>query len=309
MALLALKKQRWWHSYYCETIWVNIGSSLLMKRWIGVGRGRRSTANNVPLSLLRLGCHTLLWSLLTHRRPMSRTISPGLPFIGCCASSDRSSLLNDNRQQLHSHACTLAHTQTSLRAVLYCRKTNTFPTSLLAFSLALFLFRKEDKYPRNRKSLPLMHFQQSTASIHVFTYESEFILCPLQPDLFWMVNEKISGAIVAIFLRLASPAHLPMKFLRATWRGGGRLYSRAGWFVCPASAPQWTEQFINCGPVRMKDPYNTIQRWGEGIRREAGILFTQGVRVDSLLQECAKRWKCRQYAKPSSEPRLDFMGP
>lgn len=66
-----------------------------------------------------------------------------------------------------------------------------------------------------------MHFQQSTASIHVFTYESEFILCPLQPDLFWMVNEKISGAIVAIFLRLASPAHLPMKFLRATWRGGG----------------------------------------------------------------------------------------
>lgn len=83
-----------------------------MKKWVAVGRGRRSTVNNVPLLPLRLGCHTVLWSLLTHRRPMSRTISPGLPFIGCCASSDRSSLLNDNRQQLHSHACTPAHTHT-----------------------------------------------------------------------------------------------------------------------------------------------------------------------------------------------------
>lgn len=205
-----------------------------------------------------------------------------------------------------------AHWHTHKQACAqYCTagKQTHSPPACSPSPSAFFLFRKEDKYPRNRKSLPLMHFQQSTASIHVFTYESEFILCPLQPDLFWMVNEKISGAIVAIFLRLASPAHLPMKFLRATWQGGGRLYSRAGWFVCPASAPQRKEQFINCGPVRMKDPYNTIQRWGEGIRREAGILFTQGVRVDSFLQECAKCWKCRQYAKPSSEPRLDFMGP
>ena len=73
-----------------------------------------------------------------------------------------------------------------------------------------------------------MHFQQSTASIHVFTYESEFILCPLQPDLFWTVNEKISGAIVAIFLRLASPAHLPMNFLRANWEGGGCTVGAGG---------------------------------------------------------------------------------
>lgn len=132
-----------------------------MKKWLGAGHGQRSSANNAPLLPLRLGCHTVLWSLPTHRRPMSRTISPGLPFIGCCASSGHSSLLNDNRQQLHSHACT--HKQARARYCSAREQTHLSPTC--SPSPLAFLFRKEDKYPHNRKSLLLMHFQQSTASI------------------------------------------------------------------------------------------------------------------------------------------------
>lgn len=77
----------------------------------------------------------------------------------------------------HSHTNKLAHS-----TVLQENKHIPHPPARL--SPLAFLFRKEDKYPHNRKSLPLMHFQQSTASIHVFTYKSEFILCPLQSDLF-----------------------------------------------------------------------------------------------------------------------------
>lgn len=143
MAVLVLKKQRWEHSCFYRTVW-RWGASSLMKRWVGVGCGRCSAANNVPLSPLRLGCHTLLWSLLTHRRPMSCTISPGLPFIGCCASSDRSSLLNDNRQQLHTLTHTFLHT-----TVLQENKCILYPPfRILPW---LFLCRKEDKYPHSRK--------------------------------------------------------------------------------------------------------------------------------------------------------------
>lgn len=129
---------------------------------------------------------------------MSRTISPGLPFIGCCASSDRSGLLNDNRQQLRSHACT--HKRARARHRTAGKQTRSPPAcSASPLAFLFFLFGKEDKYPHNGTSLPLMHFQQSTASMHVFTYKSEFISCPLRSDLFWMLNEKISAAIVAIF--------------------------------------------------------------------------------------------------------------
>lgn len=171
-----------------------------------------------------------------------------------------------------------------------------------------FLFRKEDKYPCNRKkpapdAFSTVHCFNTCIYLRVWIYSlsaaARFVLNGKWKDL-WRYCGNISTPCLTSALT---------NELFACELGGGRLYSRGGWFVCPASAPQWKDQFINCSPVRMKDPYNTIQRWGEGIRREARILFTQGVRVDTVLQESTKYWKCRQYAKPSSEPRLDFMGP
>lgn len=236
-----------------------------MKRWVRVGCGRRSAANNVPLSPLRLGCHTLLWSLLTHRRPMSRTISPGLPFIGCCASSDRSSLLNDNRQQLHSHACALRHKNKPVcSTVLQENKHIPHPPArLLPWP---FCLGRKINIPIIEKACSWCIFNSPLLQLHVFTYKSEFILCPPQSDLFWMVNEKVSGAIVAIFYRFASPAHLPVNFMCVNClinqlRGVRLLRRKVDGSA--ASSPQWKEQFINCSLIGMKDPYNTILRWGD----------------------------------------------
>lgn len=134
-----------------------------MKRWVRVGREQRRTVNNVPLWLLRLGCHMVLWSLLTHRRPMSRTISQGLPFIGCCASCDRSSLLNDNGQQLHPRARALKQARTQ-----YCtvRKQTLSPSPPARLPPWPFMFRKEDKYPHNRKKWGPIAF----LTVHCFDY-------------------------------------------------------------------------------------------------------------------------------------------
>lgn len=66
------------------------------------------------------------------------------------------------------------------------QKTNMVSARLLGFSSGLFVFclGRKINIPIVEKILPLMHFQQSTASVHVFTYKSEFISCPLQSDLF-----------------------------------------------------------------------------------------------------------------------------
>lgn len=265
-----------------------MGASLLLKRWVGVGRGRRSTANNVPLSPLRLGCCTLLWSLLTHRRPMSRTISPGLPFIGCCASSDRSSLLNDNRQQLHSHACTLTPTNKPAHSTVLQENKHVGhpPARLLPWP---FLFRKEDKYPHNRKSLLLMHFQQSTASITCIYLQVWIYSLPAAVR--FVLNGKWKGLlcycgnILTLCLASTPTNELYVCELFNKSAESCEVIETGGLGV---STPQWKEQFINCSLVGIKDTYNTILRWGEGIIGEARILFTQGVWVDTVLQECEK---------------------
>lgn len=163
-----------------------------------------------------------------------------------------------------------AHTQT----VLYCRKTNTFPTNPPACCLLPwpFLFRKEDKYPHNGKSLPLMHFQQSTAPIHVFTYKSEFICRPPPSDLFPMVNGKISGAIAATAFNALprSPAWPPLNFSHANG-----LINRPRWpLVCI-----WTMR--RGASLSVKTPTMLSRTKGRGLEPRLEYYSHGGVWVDT----------------------------
>lgn len=218
--------------------------------------------------------------------------------------------------QSHTHT----HTQTSSHTVLYRRKTNTFPTRLLAFSLGLFLFRKEDKYPHNRKSLPpdafsTVHCFNTCIYLQVWIYSLpaavRFVLNGKWKDL-----RRYCGNILTLCLASTPTNELyACELFNKSAEGGGVEVVETGGWGCAASKPQWKEQFINC-MRRLYERPPTIRCWGEGIRAEAEILLSRGVRVDTALHDLCKvvllllspNWKCWKYAQPSFEPQLDFMG-